>query len=121
VRYLYQEHWTETIATGHSKRVYSDPVKPGWLLEVHYCYLHLPESKLNDVATIYIETGGEDLVLRSRARDAAKQGMSAIRPFHVGEHRRVYGHAPGADNGNTISLSLCGAMLELKKWKKGKV
>lgn len=88
---------------------------------VHYCYLHLPESKLSDIATIYIETGGEDLVLRSRARDAAKQGMSAIRSFHVGEHRRVYGYAPDADNTNTISLSLCGEMLELKKWRKGKV
>lgn len=121
MRYLYQRHWTETITAGHSKRVYSDLVKPGWLLEVHYCYLHLPDSKSGHVATIYIETGGEDLVLRSRARDAAKQGMSAIRPFHIGEHRRVYGHAPDANTNDTISLSLCGAMLQLKKWRKGKV
>jgi len=81
----------------------------------------LPESKSGDIAVIYIETGGEDIVLRSRARDAAKQGMSALRPFHVGQHRRVYGYAPDADNDDTLCLSLCGAMLELKKWRKGKV
>lgn len=121
MRHLYQQHWTETIVAGHSKRVYSELVKPGWLLFVHYCYLHLPESKSGDIATIYIETGGEDLVLRSRSRDAAKQGMSALRSFHVGEHRRVYGHAPDARNNDTISLSLCGEMVPLNKWRKGKI
>jgi len=81
----------------------------------------MPEAKSGDIATIFIDTGGEELVLRSRARDAAKQGMSAIRPFHVGEHRRVIGYAPDADNGNTITLSLCGEMQLLKRWRKGKV
>jgi len=121
LRTLYQRHWTETITAGHDKRVYSERVRAGWLLDVHYCYLHVPESKSGDVVTIFIEIGGEELVLRSRARDAAKQGMSAVRPFHVGEHRRVIGHAPSAALGDTISLSLCGSMIPLKKWKKGKV
>ena len=121
MRYLYQKHWTEKITTGHDRRVYSERVKPGHLLEVHYCYLHAPESKINDVLTIFIDIGGEELVLRSRARDAAKQGMSAVRPFHVGEHRRVIGYAPDADPNDHICLSLCGAMLDLKKWTKGKV
>jgi len=121
VRYLYQRHWTEKITQAHDRRIYSERVKPGWILAVHYCYLHLPEAKANDVATIFIDIGGEELVLRSRARDAAKQGMSALRPFHVGEHRRVIGHAPDADSGNTISLSLCGEMIPLRKWKRGKV
>lgn len=121
MRYLYQQHWVETIVAGHSKKVFSDPIKPGRLLFVHYCYLHAPDAAKGEVLTIYIETGGEDIVLRSRARDAAKQGMSAIRSFHVGEHRRVYGYAPDAGNNDTITLSLCGEMIELKKWKKGKV
>ena len=121
MRYIYQNQWDETVVAGHSKKVFSDPVKPGWLLQVHYCYFHVPDSAKGDVLTLYIEVGGEDLVLRSRARDAAKQGMSAIRPFCLGEHRRVYGHAPDAGIGDHICLSLCGAMVELKKWRKGKV
>jgi len=96
-------------------------IKPGRLLEVHYCYLHAPEAKTGHILTIFIDIGGEELVLRSRARDAAKQGMSAVRPFHVGEHRRVIGYAPDANIGDHICLSLCGAMLDLKKWKRGKV
>ncbi len=121
MRYLYQKHWSETITQGGGRRICSERVKAGWILEAHLCYLHLPESKINDVATILVDIGGEELVLRSRARDAAKQGMSTIRPFHVGEHRRVIGYAPNADAGNTISLSLCGEMIPLKKWKKGKM
>ena len=81
----------------------------------------MPEAKGGDIATLFIDIGGEDLVLRSRARDASKQGMSAIRPFHVGEHRRVIGYAPDADSGNTITLSLCGEMIPLKAWRWGKV
>lgn len=121
MRYLYQKHWTETITAGHDKRVYSERVKAGWVLEAHFCYLHLPGSKAGDVATILVDIGGEELVLRSRARDAAKQGMSTIRPFHVGEHRRVIGHAPDADVGDVITMSLCGAMIPLRKWRRGKV
>lgn len=121
MRYLYQKQFTETIASGHNRRVYGDLVKPGWVLELHTCYLHLPDAKSGDVATICIERGGEELVMRSRARDAAKQGMSAVVPFHVGEHQRVFGHAPDADNTDTITLNICGAMIPLKKWKKGKV
>jgi len=121
VRYIYKNQWTETVVTGHSKKVFSDPVKPGWLLEVHYCYFHVPDSAKGDVLSLYLEAGGIDLVLRSRARDAAKQGMSALRPFCIGEHRRVYGHAPDANNNDHLCLSLCGALYELKKWRKGKV
>lgn len=107
--------------SGHNRRVYSDSVKPGWILELHTCYFHLPEAKSGDIATICIERGGEELVMRSRSRDQAKQGMSALVPFHVGEHQRVFGHAPDADNTDTITLNICGAMIPLKKWKKGKV
>ena len=121
LRYLYQQQWTETIVDGHDKRVWSERVKPGWLLEVHTCYLHAPESAKGDVLHLHVERGGQDLVLRSRARDAAKQGMSAMVPFHIGEHQRISGHAPDADNGDEITLNVCGAMIPLKKWRKGKV
>lgn len=121
MRYLYQKHWSETIVSGHSKEVCTDTVKPGWLLYVHSCYFHLPEAKSGDVATIYLQHGAERHVLRSRARDAAKQGMSAILPFHVGEHQCLIGYAPDADNNDTITLGICGEMIPLKKWRRGKV
>jgi len=121
LRHVYKGYWTETTTSGGTNRVYGDPVPPGRLLEVHYCYFHVPDSAKGDVLTLYVETGGEDLVLRSRARDAAKQGMSALRPFCVGEHRRVYGHAPDAGDGDHICLSLCGSLVDLKRWRKGKV
>lgn len=121
MRYLYQNHWTETITAGHSKEVCSDKVKAGWLLYVHSCYLHLPEAKSGHVATIYLVYGARRHVLRSRARDAAKQGMSAILPFHVAEHQCVIGYAPEANIGDTIELGVCGEMVRLKRWKKGGV
>jgi len=121
LRYLYQNHWTEIVVTGHSKEVCSERVKPGWLLYVHSCYLHLPESKAADVATIYLVHGAMRHVLRSRGRDAAKQGMSAILPFHVAEHQYIIGYAPDADNTDTIELGVCGEMIRLKRWRKGEV
>lgn len=71
--------------------------------------------------TIYLNHGAQRHVIRSRARDQAKQGMSAILPFHVGEHQFVTAHAPDADIGDEITLGLCGAMIRLSKWRKGKV
>lgn len=121
MRYVYQGQWEETVTAGHSKRVISDPVPAGWLLQVHYCYFHVPEAAINDVLTLYMELGGQELVLRSRARDRAKQGMSCVLPFCLGEHRRIIAEALEADNGDHLCLSLCGSMVELKKWKKGKV
>lgn len=121
MRYLYQNHWTETITVGHSLEVASDRVKAGWLLRVHTCYFHLPNAAKGDVATIFLEHGAQRHVLRSRARDNAKQGMSAILPFHVGEHQRVIGYAPDASVGDVITLGLCGEMVKLRAWKKGKV
>lgn len=121
MRYLYQRHWTEIVDSGHSLEVWSEPVKPGKILHVHSCYLHLPDSHRNDVATIYLVHGAQRHVLRSRARDQAKQGMSVVLPFHVGEHQRIIGYAPQADVGDEMTLGICGEMLDLKKWIKGKV
>jgi len=119
LRHLYQNQWTEIITPGHDRRVCSDQVRPGWILYVHSCYLHLPEAKSGDVATIYLVHGAQRHVLRSRARDAAKQGLSALLPFHVAEHQWIIGYAPDADEGDTIELGMCGAMIPLKKWRKG--
>jgi len=121
MRYLYQNHWMETITANHNREVRSESVKPGWILHVHSCYLHIPESAINDVATIFLVHGAQRHVLRSRARDRAKQGMSALLPFHIGEHQYIIGYAPQADVGDTITLGICGEMLLLKRWKKGRI
>lgn len=121
MRYLYQNHWSETIVSGHSLEVSSNRIKAGWILHVHSCYLHLPASAKGDVATIYLEHGAQRHVLRSRARDNAKQGMSILLPFHVGEHQRVIGYAPDAGVGDVITLGMCGEMMPLKRWKKGRI
>lgn len=81
----------------------------------------MPESGIQDVATILVDRGSRDLEIRSRARDAAKQGMSTLNPFYVGEHQRVVGHSPNSTDGEEICLTIIGEMIPLKKWRKGKV
>lgn len=72
MRLEYQFRATEYYVAGHDKRVYGERVKPGWVLKVLTCFLHLPDSKANDIATIVVDDGGQELEIRSRARDAAK-------------------------------------------------
>lgn len=112
---------TETITTGHDRRVYGERVKAGYLLKVLTCFLHMPDSKVNDIASILVDNGSTYLEIRSRARDAGKQGMSALNPFYVGEHQRVIGHSPQSGVNDTICLTIIGEMLLLKNWRKGKV
>lgn len=121
MRHVYIAQWEEYITPGHDRRVYGDPVPPGWVLLVRTCYLHMPKSKAGDVATLLLEHGGQELVLRSRARDFAKQGMSAFNPFYVGEHQRVIGESLNSDEKDTITLNIVGEMIPLRKWRRGKV
>jgi len=121
VRQEYQYRATEIITVGHDNKVYGDRVKPGWILKVLTCYLHMPDSKIADVAEILVDDGAIELEIRARARDAAKQGMSALNPFYVGEYQRVIGYSPDSDIGDEICLTVIGEMIPLKKWRKGKV
>lgn len=111
------EYWT----AGHDKRVYGEHVKPGWILKVLTCFLHLPDSKINDVATILVHDGSHELEIRSRARDAAKQGMSALNPFYVGEYQRIIGQTSRFEDPEHMCLTVIGEMIPLNKWRKGKV
>ncbi|GAH44311.1 unnamed protein product [marine sediment metagenome] len=111
------EYWT----AGHDKRIYGERVKPGWILKVLTCFLHLPDSKINDVATILVHDGSHELEIRSRARDAAKQGMSALNPFYVGQYQRIIGQTSRFEDTEHMCLTVIGEMIPLKKWRKGRV
>lgn len=121
MRLEYQHKATETISGTAGGRVYGERVKPGWILKVLTCYLHMPNAKIADVATLVVDNGSEELEIRSRARDAAKQGMSALNPFYVGEYQRVIGSTDKSVDGDQICLTVIGEMIPLKKWRKGKV
>jgi len=81
----------------------------------------MPDSKSGHVANLLIDDRPLELEIRSRARDAAKQGMSALNPFYVYEHQRVVGHSPDSNVNDEICLNVIGELIPLKKWRKGKV
>lgn len=121
MRLEYQFRTRKIIPVGDDKKLYSPRVKPGYILKVLTCYLHRPESKAGDVAEILVDDGAQTLEIRSRSRDFAKRGMSALNPFLVGEYQRVIGHSPDSETGQEICLTVIGEMIPLKKWRKGKV
>lgn len=121
MRIEYQYRITTTISGIEGGYVYGERIKPGWILKVLTCFLHLPNSSQNDVATLTVHDGSQELEIRSKARDSAKQGMSALNPFYVGEYQRVIGHTNKSTDGDEICLTVIGEMIPLKKWRKGKV
>ncbi|MBA7493985.1 hypothetical protein ES702_04551 [subsurface metagenome] len=121
MRLEYQFRATEYWTDDHDKRVYGERVKPGWILKVLTCFLHLPDSEMNDVAFLLVDDGGRELEIRSRARDKAKQGMSALNPFYVGEYQRIIGQTSRFEENEHMCLTVIGEMIPLNKWRKGKV
>jgi len=121
MRLEYQNRVTEYWTADHDNRIYGKRVKPGWILKVLTCFLHLPDSKINDVATLLVDDGGQELEIRSRAREAAKQGLSSLSPFYVGEYQRVIGQTSRFEVMEHMCLTVIGELIPLKKWRKGKV
>lgn len=121
MRLEYQHRTTVTISGTEGGRIYGERVKPGYILKVLTCFLHVPNAKIADVVEILIEHGDDVLEIRSRARDAAKQGMSALNPFYVGEYQRIIGQTLKSTDGDHICLTVIGEMIPLKKWRKGNV
>lgn len=117
MRFEYQYRTTEIITAGHNRRVYSERVDAGWLLTVLSCYLHIPDSKIGHVAEILVSDGAQELEIRSRGRDAAKQGMSTLNPFYVGEYQRVIGHSPDSNLNDKICLTVIGHLTPLWDWR----
>lgn len=121
LRLEYKHYSTLVAADAGDNRVYGERVKAGWILLVLTCFLHMPNAADNDVAEILIDDGGHELEIRSRARDKAKQGMSAVNPFYLGEHQRVIGQTSRIAKDERICLTVIGELIPLKKWRKGKV
>lgn len=121
MRIEYQFHTHEIITADHDRKVYSPRVKPGWILKVLTCFLHMPDSGIQDVAEILVDQGSRELEIRARARDAAKQGLETLTPFLVGEYQRIVGYSPDSGVGEEICLTIIGEMIPLKRWRKGKV
>jgi len=116
-RTLYARQWIETITAGHSKKVFSERVPPGNILVVQRCFFHVPEAEANDLLTIYVENGGQDIVLRSRKMTTALNGMSIFNRFPTGESDRIYGYAPDADEGDSLVLNVVGEMIPIDEWR----
>ena len=121
MRIEYQHRVSTIITADHDRKVYGERVKPGWILLVLTCYLHMPQSKAGDLAEILISDGIKTLEIRSRSRDLAKRGMSALNPFLVGEYQQIIGHSPDSEIGHEICLTVIGELRPLKRWRKGKI
>jgi len=116
-RTLYARQWTETITAGHSLKVYSDKVPPGYVLKVNGCFFHVPDAEASDQLTIYLEDGGQNIILRSRKSTTALSGISIFNTFPIGEGDRIWGYAKNADEGDTIVLNVVGEMIPVSEWR----
>lgn len=117
MRYVYCEKRGRNVAATDDRYVYSDRVRPGNVLHVMSCFAGAPEREAADLITMGVESGGENVCIRSRAGTAAKDGMSALNPFLVGEGDRVFAYFPDADEGDDIHLCLNGFMAPLAIWR----
>jgi len=114
---LYANQWKEVMSAVPSLRVYSDRVKPGHVLRVNGCFFHVPESAAGDPLTIYMQNGGQDIVLRSRAMTTNLDGMSIFNPFDMGEGDRLYGYAANAIVDESLILNIVGILYSLEEWR----
>jgi len=117
MRLEYQYKAEAVISLGHDKKVYSERIDPGWILEVKCCYFYVPEISTNDKVILFIEGGSQELIVRARGKEVGRLGMSALCPFLVGEHQRVVGSAPNADVGDTLELTVIGEITPLFSWR----
>ena len=116
-RTLYARQWTETVTADHSLKVYGEKVPSGYVLKVNACFFHVPEAEASDELTIYLEDGGQNIVLRSRKSTTALSGISIFNPFPMGEGDRVYGYAKDADEGDALVLNIIGEMIPASEWR----
>lgn len=119
MRQMYIDCWSETVDASHSKYVFSDRVPVGYVLIVLNCYAHSPDGSVADIVSLGVRSGGKDCYLRSRGKDLAKEGMSTLSTFLVGEGDKVFAYFPNADNTNTVALHINGYLVPVKEWREG--
>jgi len=117
MRLEYQYKAEAIITLGHDKKVCSERIDPGWLLKVSCCYFYVPEIGTNDKLILSIEGGSQELIVRARAKEIGRTGMSILCPIIVGEHQRIVGSAPNAEVGDTLELTVIGELTPLSVWR----
>lgn len=116
-RHLYARQFTETVAAGHSLKVFSEKVDPRYILRIDACFFHVPESQINDVLMIYMENGGQDTIMVSEVVETAKNGLKLPTPLTIGEGDRIYGYSASADVGDSLVLSIAGKLIPVDEWR----
>jgi hypothetical protein len=114
---IYIEKWSEVIDSDHLKYVFSDRIRTGSVLHVYNCFAYSAERDANETVQIGVLNGGTNVLVRSRAGSAAKEGVSALNHFLVGEGDQVYAYFPSADNEDTIELHIIGELFSLEEWR----
>lgn len=118
MRQIYAESWKETIAAGHSKRVYSDKVPIGKILFVASCFALANEREVNDRILIGLENGGQEIVIRSYKPGTTQLGLSILNQVAIGEGDRLFAEFLDADNTDIIELHVCGVLYDANAWRK---
>lgn len=117
MRTVYCESWGRTVASTDDRYVFSDRIKAGEVLHVMTCFAGAPEREANDVIEIGVRSGGKDICLRHRAGSLAKNGMSTLNEFLVGEGDQVFAYFPDADTGDRIELCVHGYLMPVAEWR----
>jgi len=119
MRQLYLNKWSAKIDADHSKYIFADRVKPGFVLHVHNCFAHAPERAANEIIRLGVRNGAFDVLIRVRAAGIAAEGMSARRDFFVGEGDQVFAYFPSAEADDTLELHIVGCLVDLSSWREG--
>lgn len=117
MRQVYIRRWSDTIIAGHSGYVISEKVDSGMVLHVQNCYAHAPERATSDIIWLGVRDGSGDVLVRARGGAIAKEGMSSLNDFFVGEGDQVFAYFPDADENDTIELHIIGVLYDLKSWR----
>lgn len=117
---IYARKWSETVEAGHSKYVFSERIPAGHVLHVKNCFAHAPEREANDIIKLGVRNGGVDVLVRARGGAVAKEGMSALCDFPIGESDQVFAYFPDSDNTDTIELHIIGELYRLEEWRSRK-
>lgn len=118
MRQLYIKKWCKTATTAPSLYVLSDRIKPGWILHVHNCYAHAPERDTSEIIMLGVRNGEGDILIRSRGGAIAKEGMSALNDFFVGEGDQIFAYFPSATGTESIELHVVGCLITLDEYRE---
>ena len=118
MRQVYVNKWCKTATTAPSLYVLSDVIKPGFILHVHNCFAHAPERIVGEVIELGVRDGIGDVLIRSRGGTTAKNGMSALRDFFVGEGDQIFAYFPSATGADKIELHVIGCLLSIDEYRE---